>query len=286
MPIPQWRITFDVENRMTQRPGFAQSPFGTNITQWLKLPADDHTYQEPLTGIIMLKPSYLRADFTASSFWYGAANWTKDAGYWEAMWHGDYNDASYNGKFVASKTATVGSKQLPALSGAVHTPMYVSTSGYPLDVIRIGAQTITGSDTYRDEGFAINWKIASREVMTNKYRNCLYVAIEKIGVHIDFTGKCSVYWYDDPVGGVYTTATLVDAFDIGAITEMTGKWQTLTILPIPQLGVLITNHTTKSVKQTSTKSSADSKSIAGKLVSVPLRTASGVPYVVDAGKME
>jgi hypothetical protein len=286
MPIPQWRITFDVENRMTQRPGFAQSPFGTNITQWFKLPADEETYQEPLTGIIMLKPSYLRADFTSSSFWYDAATWTKDASYWESMWHGDYNDAAYNGKFVASQTATIGSKQLPGLSGAVHTPMYVSTSGYPLDVIRIGAQTAAGGDTYKDEGFAINWKIASREVMTNKYRNCLYVAIEKLGVHIDFTGKCSVYWYDDPVSGVYTTATLVDTFDIGAITEMTGKWQTLTILPIPQLGVLITNHTTKSVKQTSTKSSADSKSIAGKLVSVPLRTASGVPYVVDAGKME
>jgi hypothetical protein len=37
MPIPQWRITFDVENRMTQRPGFAQSPFGTNIQQYFRV---------------------------------------------------------------------------------------------------------------------------------------------------------------------------------------------------------------------------------------------------------
>jgi hypothetical protein len=61
MPIPQWRITFDVENKMTQRPGFAQSPFGTNITQYVKSNDDEWTWQEPITGIMMLKPSYLTA---------------------------------------------------------------------------------------------------------------------------------------------------------------------------------------------------------------------------------
>jgi len=59
MPIPQWRITFDVENKMTQRPGFAQSPFGTNITQYIKSNDDEWTWQEPITGIMMLKPSTL-----------------------------------------------------------------------------------------------------------------------------------------------------------------------------------------------------------------------------------
>jgi hypothetical protein len=288
MPIPQWRITFDVENRMTQRPGFAQSPYGTNITQYIKSSDDEQTWQEPITGMMMLKPSFLTADWSNANHWYDESAITRDEPYWELMWHGNVesSDPAFNGKFLASETPTLGTKILPPISGAVHVPKYVTSSGYANDKIVIGMQTATGANTYKDEGFVINWKIASREVMTNKYRNCLYIAIEKLGVHIDFTGKCSVYWYDDPVSGVYTTATLVDSFDIGSITEMTGKWQTLSILPIPQMGVLITNHTTKSTVQKSFKSSADSKSIAGKLVQVPLRTASGNPYVVDAGKLE
>ena len=286
MPIPQWRITFDVENRMTQRPGFAQSPFGTNITQYTKTALDDYTWQEPITGIIMLKPSFLTTGWADTNHWYDESVITRDEPYWELMWHGDGGDAAFNGKFLASETPTLGVKLMPAISGAKHTPQSVSTPGVPNDVIRIGMQTTTGADTSVDEGFVINWKIASREVMTNKYRNCLFVAIEKLGIHIDFTGKCSVYWYDDPTAGVYTTATLVDTFEIGAITEMTGKWQTLSIIPVPQMGVLITNHTTKSTVQKSFKSAADSKSISGKMVQVPLRTASGAPYVVGAGKLE
>ena len=286
MPIPQWRITFDVENKMTQRPGFAQSPFGTNITQYIKSNDDEWTWQEPITGIMMLKPSFLTAQWTDANHWYDESVLTRDEPYWELMWHGVDGDVAFNGKYLASETPTLGTKILPPISGAVHVPMYNTVSGYTNDKIVMGIQTAAGANTYRDEGFVINWKIASREVMTNKYRNCMFVAIEKLGIHIDFTGKCSVYWYDAPVSGVYTTATLVDSFDIGTITEMTGKWQTLSILPIPQLGVLITNHTTKSTVQKSFKSAADSKAISGKLVQVPLRTDSGVPYVVDAGKLE
>jgi hypothetical protein len=286
MPIPQWRITFDVENRMTQRPGFAQSPFGTNITQYVKTTLDENTWQEPITGMIMLKPSFLTTDWANSSHWYDESVLTRDEPYWELMWHGSSGDTVFNGKFLASETPTLGVKVMPTISGAVHTPQYVTTASVPSDIIRIGMQTAAGANTSVDEGFVINWKIASREVMTNKYRNCLFVAIEKLGIHIDFTGKCSVYWYDDPVSGQYLTATLVDSFDIGSITEMTGKWQTLSIIPVPQMGVLITNHTTKSTVQKSFKSAADSKSISGKLVQVPLRTASGAPYVVGAGKLE
>ena len=286
MPIPQWRITYDVENRMTQRPGFAQSPFGTNITQYVKTVLDESTWQEPITGMIMLKPSFLTADWANATHWYDESVITRDEPYWELMWHGDGGDPAFNGKFLASETPTLGTKLMPALTGAKHVPQYVSSPSFTNDVIRMGMQTNTGADASVDEGFVINWKIASREVMTNKYRNCLFIAIEKLGIHIDFTGKCSVYWYDDPVSGVYTTATLVDSFDIGSITEMTGKWQTLSIMPVPQMGVLITNHTTKSTVQKSFKSAADSKSISGKLVQVPLRTASGAPYVVGAGKLE
>jgi len=288
MPIPQWRITFDVENRMTQRPGFAQSPFGTNIQQYFRPTNVEHTWQEPITGMIMLKPSFLTAEWQTATHWYDESQITRDEAYWELMWHGNIetSDPVFNGKFLSSETPTLGLKTMPTLTGAVHIPQYVTTAGYASDTIRIGMQTATGANTSRDEGFVINWKIASREVMTNKYRNCLFIAIEKLGVHIDFTGKCTVYWYDAPVSGVYTTATLIDSFDIGSITEMTGKWQTLSIIPVPQMGVLITNHTTKSTVQKSFKSAADSKSIAGKLVQVPLRTDSGVPYVVDAGKLE
>lgn len=286
MPIPQWRITFDVDNRMTQRPGFAQSPFGTNITQYVKTILDENTWQEPITGMIMLKPSFLTTDWANASNWYDESVLTRDELFWELMWHGSSGDAVYNGKFLASETATLGDKVMPTISGAVHTPQYVTSPSVPSDVINIGMQTTAGANTSVDEGFVINWKIASREVMTNKYRNCLFIAIEKLGIHIDFTGKCSVYWYDDPVSGQYLTASLVDSFDIGSITEMTGKWQTLSIIPVPQMGVLITNHTTKSTVQKSFKSAANSKSISGKLVQVPLRTASGAPYVVGAGKLE
>ena len=235
MPIPQWRITFDVENKMTQRPGFAQSPFGTNITQYVKSNDDEWTWQEPITGIMMLKPSYLTAQWADATHWYDESVLTRDEPYWELMWHGQDGDVAFNGKFLASETPTLGTKIMPALMGAVHVPQYNTVSGYANDKIVMGIQTAAGADTFRDEGFVINWKIASREVMTNRYRNCLFVAIEKLGIHIDFTGKCSVYWYDAPVSGVYTTATLVDTFDIGTITEMTGKWQTLSILPIPNL---------------------------------------------------
>jgi hypothetical protein len=234
----------------------------------------------------MLKPSFLTADWANATHWYDESVITRDEPYWELMWHGDGGDPAFNGKFLASETPTLGTKLMPALTGAKHVPQYVSSPSFTNDVIRMGMQTNTGADASVDEGFVINWKIASREVMTNKYRNCLFIAIEKLGIHIDFTGKCSVYWYDDPVSGVYTTATLVDSFDIGSITEMTGKWQTLSIMPVPQMGVLITNHTTKSTVQKSFKSAADSKSISGKLVQVPLRTASGAPYVVGAGKLE
>ena len=286
MPVPQWRITFDVENKMTQRPGFAQSPFGTNITQYVKTAVDEFTWQEPITGMIMLKPSFLTSDWANANHWYDESVLTRDEQYWELMWHGDGGDTAFNGKFLASETPTLGDKVMPSIASPKHVPMYVSSPGLTSDVIRIGMQTAAGSDASVDEGFVINWKIASREVMTNRYRNCLFIAIEKLGVHIDFTGKCSVYWYDDAVSGVYMTATLVDSFDIGTITEMTGKWQTLSIIPVPQMGVLITNHTTKSTVQKSFKSAADSKSISGKLVQVPLRTASGSPYVVGAGKLE
>jgi hypothetical protein len=288
MPIPQWRITFDVENRMTQRPGFAQSPFGTNITQYVKTALDESTWQEPITGMIMLKPSFLTDEWANANHWYDESVITRDEAYWELMWHGNVesSDPAFNGKFLASETPTLGTKLMPSIASPKHVPQYVTSPSLTNDVIRIGMQTNTGADASVDEGFVINWKIASREVMTNKYRNCLFIAIEKLGIHIDFTGKCSVYWYNDPVSGVYTTATLVDSFDIGSITEMTGKWQTLSIIPVPQMGVLITNHTTKSTVQKSFKSAADSKSISGKLVQVPLRTASGAPYVVGAGKLE
>ena len=94
MPIPQWRITFDVDNKMTQRPGLAQSQLGTNITQYIKSNDDEWTWQEPITGIMMLKPSFLTAQWTDANHWYDESVLTRDEPYWELMWHGVDGDVA------------------------------------------------------------------------------------------------------------------------------------------------------------------------------------------------
>lgn len=222
-----WKITLDPAHTYAVEPGTIRSRYAQDFHAAAN--STEGTFQCPLTGLIMLEPSFKKRTFgddfkDLDNF----RHKTENATFWRAI------SKSLDGVQMFSSLRPTGQpKWLDALDVAA------------------GIAVINASDTFFDnlewaleskfalgidEAFAIHYRGLTDEIL--RKNNWLFVQWDNIGVHFSHQGHVTILQYADR-GDLEGDRVVTHEFDIAQAGELLGKSGQFVFLPIPGYGLAL-----------------------------------------------
>ncbi len=290
MPVyPRWRVRFDPPHMACLRPGFARASLMGNIRRDIKIIATSAgraTWQDPLTGVVMLRPNFFDDRFPEA--FTALSSWVSQAGFWRES------------KRAMDTLAGGGSTVTPSLLSVARP----SDAGGPQPLLGIILSTtiaaIALAGLYQDDtlipalestfthpedaGFVMHARIHTDPA--RRYKNWFGVQWGHYFLHISLQGRVGLYHY---VGGnLATTPVLVEETELFDPGDVAAKDHYFFVLPIPGFGYCV-YHSLSATRQVANLSSADASAMRGHLFKVPSNTATGgsgdYQYLTPASKV-
>lgn len=271
--MSQWRLSFDVPVSYAVECGYAKSVNSADFNG--ELIDQQNTYHEPVSGLLMLRPSHITKGFSAN--FQCLNNWTYTAGFWQTATRAI--DGLGNGACFMTyvKPATSGSTLVQMLTTIVIIALEAETGADNLINVLTSNFTLAA-----DEGFCIHFDGIGDEMF--KFRNFLGLRWADMFLHISSIGVCQVYQYPrNPDGSINLTATptLTYTFTFSSPGELTGGLNTIWLQPIPGRGVLF-SHNQQGEKSLISLTKATH---AGTVIPWPTTTTSAGPVVMAASNV-
>lgn len=272
-PLPAWRVRLDVPHDFAVEPGYTRAVHCHNFR-----PSPGElagTWRCPVTGILMLQPSFLSENFYSASHWWGLSSWVYDAQFWGEVYR-DPGIAAGVATFF-STMAPVGSTLIDTLTGiAVFAATF--TSGLTADEMKWVMES--DGDLARDEAIALHVRTVGDE--HHRYQNWFAVQFGRIGLSFNYNGTVRAWEYDPE--DLSTAPTLIDEFEIASPGELAGKEHVFALIPIPRVGLVI-YHIGHSPHSKTRASSALSGVSRGHVIPYSYLSDGGEDYLHDGGKI-
>ena len=192
------------------------------------------TWRCPVTGVVMLEPSFLRYE-TAGDF-KGLSQWEHSAGYWQENQRGVQDIAADN-----SSSMAILSTQKAA--GASFGGLLLSLVN--VAIVGIRTNTAAGNNLVwaleskfsleADEGFVIHYHGLQDEMARKD--NWFAVQFDDIYLHFSQTGVVRAYQYDR--ADMTSAPVLRDEFEVASPSELLQRVGYFVLLPIPGLGLAV-----------------------------------------------
>jgi hypothetical protein len=279
--VPGWRLTFDEPITEVIEPGGIKTWHAYDLIE-----SDSNrvgTWQEPLTGLIMLNPSFLRDSWYTSAGWRGLSQWITSTNWWEVVYRGNTALAGETARFW-------GNIYSPDIGNA-----YPAVSGYLPSILNFGA--IVGATLFqsaiqdtlvfaaqstfnlaRDEGFV--WHVRFEADELHRFRNLLYLQWDDIGFHLASDGTLTAARYPN---GPTNAPVYFDSVNLGQLGKIHNRDLYIAFIPIPGHGIAV--HVTSDAPQASITTNAinSNASLASHLFRFPQRIDVGNFYVHNGG---
>lgn len=265
LPVPQFRLKFDVPHSFAVEPGYVRATHCHDFRE--EKGSFAGTWRDPLTGVLMLRPSFVSNKITTSAYWKPLTQWTYDPLFWRQVYDG-LDPAINDGvaRFWASINPRSGGSYTPFSGNAVHaavvsTTALVSLAGVIASDVLYWAHEST-FEIAQDEGFVWYYRAISKGNMILK--NWFAVQFADWLFHFSLQGEVKVYHY-----GVDMTIEpeLYDAFEIASYSDIVGQDGYFVFLPIPGRGLAL-YHTHSPQNFGTQASSANSLAKRGQLVKI------------------
>lgn len=269
----QWKLTLDEPYAIASEPGFTKAVHCRNFRP--KPESFSQTYRDPLTGLLMLQPSFHARD------WHDQARALTSFRYESDFWQRSKRSADMIETFTNVKPATSGFL-LIELVVAVAIAAIRNWIGYAADKLDDLRWVLESQWTLKsDEGFAIYMSNLDDELI--RKRHWLYIQWDRIGLHIGQGGVCRVYQY--PLGDLASDPTQVDEFVLCPPSEFSGRGSWFVFLPIPYYGLAV-YHSAAPPKSAQLWGSAESGPARGHLIPWPTwNDIDGYAHLFDASPL-
>lgn len=222
-----WRLRLDVPYDFPVEQGYVRA---THCHNFRPGPGGmDGCWRCPVTGVVMLEPSFLNENFYDGASWWPLTSWTHDVDYWQSIWR----DPS-----LAAGTANFFSSVRPPTVGLINQLVDINTwtltfvSGLTNDAMKwVLASTETLS---RDESFVVHVRTLADE--HHRYHNWFAVKFGRIGLAFRHNGIVRAYEYGDDDT---LEPTLIDEFQIATAGELANKEHQFAFIPMPGIGLVV-----------------------------------------------
>ena len=290
MPVyPRWRVRFDPPHMACIRPGFARASLMGNIRRDIKIIATSAgraTWQDPLTGLVMLRPNFFDDRFPEA--FTALSSWSRQAGFWRdskrAMDTLASGGATVTPSVLSVARPASGSGMGALIDIALSTTIArISLAGLYADDALVAALESTFTHP-EDAGFVIHARIHTDPA--RRYKNWFGVQWGHYKLHVGLQGRVGLYHY---VGGdLTTTPVLVEEVELFDPGDVAAKDHYFFVLPIPGYGYCV-YHSLTATRQVATLASADASALRGHLFAVPSNIATGgsgdYQYLTPASKV-
>lgn len=277
---PRWRLRLDPPHEACLRVGFARASLMGNVSPSLKLSTG--TWQDPLTGLVLLRPSFFDDRF-AESF-KPLSQWTHQTDFWRESKRAI--DALAAGGSTVSPTVI--SLVRPVDGGGVGTLVDIATS------VTIAAISLAGlyvedalvaalESTFthpEDAGFVIHARLHTDPV--RRYKNWFGVQWGNYFLHVSLQGKVGLYHY---TSGLASSPSLVEEWQLFEPGSVAARDHYFMVLPIPGYGFCV-YHSLSATRLALGLSSANAEATQGHLFKTETLTAvGGYSYINPASKV-
>lgn len=246
----EWRLSLDVPYAFATEPG----------VQITRHPADfrpqsdsfTNTYREPVTGAVILRPSFLSQSWFQDTWAISNFRYTNQPGYIQAI-----QRAIDNVAFFTTGTPAGQSPTGVSIDAQPYLPIINESAKDTLNWIVETNFTIAADASFVWYMQAINDELGRDE-------NWFAVQWDNVLLHFNGQGHVRVYQYADRTN-LAAPPTLVDQFDIASPSELYNKLNFFWFLPMPGLGLLV-QHGLMSQSLLTIASSANVSSVRGHLI--------------------
>ncbi|MES2463946.1 MAG: hypothetical protein V4671_25530 [Armatimonadota bacterium] len=276
-------------HRFCRQPGYSRQVHCHNFKHWKD--ANKGTWQDPLTGVVMLRPSFL--DPKGAGHFRPLANWTFAQEAEKAKWE-VVNRAKDYGGASSLASSPLFSYMIPEQTGTLKGMLTPSTPFPHVVDLRL-VEDVTEAEQsdsievaleskepiVADQGFIVHYN-AITDAMHRK-RNWFAVIWDNIMVHFSMDGTARAALYEER--GVYSTAPKIfQEFEIASPGDLSGRDGYFVFLPIPGFGLrILHSHTPQSLPNLT--SSARSAANRGVLIPLKTRQVDGFATVFNASKV-
>lgn len=197
----------------------------------------DGTMQDPLTGLVMLEPSFVTESWYDQSFWEPLSSWvlpSGSAGFWQAVFRGAATG------FSGSLPLFLTTLAIEAVSGGGLVPNLITVTQ-----AIISLQSAISSDVLvwalessftlaADEGFVWHYRTMTDE--HHRPRNWFALGWSDILIHFSTDGHMRTYQY---TAGLTSAPTLIDEHLMFSPSEVLNKEGYFVFMPIPGHGIAV-----------------------------------------------
>lgn len=282
LPIPLFRLKFDVPHSFAIEPGYVRATHCHDFKE--QKDTFSGTWRDPMTGVLLLRPSFISHKITDATYWKPLTQWTYDTAFWEQVFDGVdpvINDGV--SRFWASKTAYSGTDYGDFSANSVHTAVSVAVAVASIaGVIDSDLLYWAHESTFEiapDEGFVWYYRAIAKDNLV--YRNWFAVQFGDLYFHFSLQGEVRVYRYGSDTT---VTPTLIESFEIASYADIVGQDGYFIFLPIPGYGIAL-YHTHNAQTFGTQTSSANALAKRGHLVKIVRRDESLRYSVHDGGKV-
>lgn len=274
-----WRLVLDCPASFSEKPGYIMARHSHDMR-----PEElgDDIWIDPLTKVVMLKPSFLREGWHGDDDWTDLSEWTYDANFWQQVFPVFDPDllATLPKFFTTTAHQTTGSETLVGIATDVSIGVISLASALASDALVWSLQS--NFTLGKDAGFVVHYNAVTRKMA--RYKNWFAVQWDRLYLHFSFDGYCRPYYfYEEYADG----ATPLTPFQIADPGDMAGEDGYISFIPIAGYGLAIYNSKTAQRVGT-THSSADLAAARGHLLRLPVYNGAGGEfdaYLLDESKI-
>ncbi len=274
-PTPKFRIKFDVPHSYAIEPGYVRDQHCRDIR--VDAASMVNTWQDPITGLISLNPSFKTGDFYTSANWHPLTDWLHNADFWDKCFS-NINIGGAAAFFTTLlKDALSTGGLLPGLR-TIATAAINKTSPFTNDILHWVLQS--NFNMPADGGFV--WHFHALADEKHQYKNWFALQFDDLALHFSHDGTVGFYQYQN---GLTNAPTLLDQREIATPGDIANKAGYFIVIPIPGQGLNV-YHGMRPQKDDHRASSASSGGTPGVQFRMARKDAtSGQYYVHKGGKM-
>jgi hypothetical protein len=278
MAAPLYRIKFDVPHNYAIEPGYARAQHSHDFREEAGKAAG--TFRDPLTGLIMLQPSYLQEAGSRLANFKLLSGFLKDATFWKTVHYGIDAITAYA---QASQFSTILPQGSDFSANSLETALVSVISRVGVSLATTVSDTMVWAlqssfSLARDEGFCMHIKHLSPE--TSVFKNWFYIVFDRYGIHFSTDGYVRVWEYQ---GALSDPPTKIDEFQFCSPGDLSNRDLFFVFLPIPGHGLAL--YSSRSAQRLDARNTSAQQGVGrgAHLIKIIRGDASAGFYVHDGG---
>lgn len=223
--MPQYRLYFDVPYDFAIEPGFARAVHRADFAP--QAGALNNTFRCPVTGLLMLYPSFMSATYQNNLLTLAELDTTAVTGFWQEVKR-SFDNATLFGNVKPADQSPSFIQYITSIYTMTVSPDVVKYDDLKW-VVRTKAEFAV------DEGFVIHYHGLTDELLRKS--NWFALQWDNIGLHFSAQGTVRVFQYDR--ADMSSAPSLVYEFDICSPSELLSRGGYFVFIPVPGLGLLL-----------------------------------------------